>query len=258
MSKLPLRMAVCVAFGWLSASAAAAGDLHLQIQNGRVTLSAKDVSVRDILGEWARVGAARVVNADKVLGGPISLELADMPEKQALDVILRNVSGYLAAPRPVFAANQSVFDRILILATSSAPASAPPRPAAPASTQPQFPGVNGPVSGPTTLMDDEEDDIRQNAMPAQPPGVPGIFNFGNPQQVVPIPAGATPVPLPMQGVVTPVQVGPGAIPTTPSVTGYPAPVPATGSTPSTGTVAPGIIVPPPTSPSLQARPPTKP
>ena len=250
MLKLSLPVMVCVAFGWLSASVAAGGDLQLQIHNGRVTLKAKDVSVREILGEWARVGAARVVNADKVLGGPISLELADVPEKQALDIILRNVSGYLAAPRPVFAPNQSVYDRILILATSAAPASGPPRPTPAVGMPPQMPPA---FNGGNAAADDQDDDMVPGQV-AQPPGVPAIFNFGNPQQAVPIPAGATPVPV--QGPVTPIQVFPGAAPPPPNGMGYPGPPAVTGSTPQTGTVAPGVIVPSPQSPQ-QPRP-TKP
>ena len=43
--------------------------------NGRVTLVAKDVTVREILAEWARVGQTRIVNAEKLTGGPVTLEL---------------------------------------------------------------------------------------------------------------------------------------------------------------------------------------
>ena len=46
-------------------------------------------------------GSARpkVVNVERIPGGPLTLELSDMPEAQALDVLLRSVSGYMAAPR---------------------------------------------------------------------------------------------------------------------------------------------------------------
>ena len=44
---------------------ATSGELRLSIANGRVTLVAHDVSVRQILDEWARIGQTRIVNAEK-------------------------------------------------------------------------------------------------------------------------------------------------------------------------------------------------
>ena len=83
----------------LTASTAFA-DVQLTMQNGRVTLVAKDATVRQILAEWAKVGHAKIVNMERVPGGPISLELINVPEAQALDVLLRSLSGYITAPRP--------------------------------------------------------------------------------------------------------------------------------------------------------------
>ena len=97
---------------------AAPGDLKLTIGEGRVTLIADSVPVRTILQEWARLGQSQIVNGEKVMGGPVTLRLIDVPEAEALDVVLRSASGYLAAPRPMQMANASQFDRIVILATS--------------------------------------------------------------------------------------------------------------------------------------------
>ena len=52
----------------LSAWPAAAGELKLTMQNGRVTIVADNVPLRQILQEWARVGQTKVVNAEKVTG----------------------------------------------------------------------------------------------------------------------------------------------------------------------------------------------
>jgi hypothetical protein len=98
-----------------------AQQMKLQIQNGLVTLEAQNVSVRQILAEWARVGGAKIVNAEKVTGSPVTLHLTGVPERQAIDTVLRGVSGYMLAPRPATMAGVSSFDRILILPTSSAP-----------------------------------------------------------------------------------------------------------------------------------------
>ena len=77
---------------------------------------------RQILAEWARIGGTKIVGADKITGAPLTLKLVNMPERQALDIILRNVAGFMAAPRLASAApGASAYDRILILATSSAP-----------------------------------------------------------------------------------------------------------------------------------------
>jgi len=43
-------------------------------------------------------GQTRIVNVDRLSGPPVSIELTNVPEAQALDTLLRAVSGYLAAP----------------------------------------------------------------------------------------------------------------------------------------------------------------
>src|SRR5688500_3214849 len=106
------------------AGRADAQQMTLQIQNGLVTLNAQNVSVRQILAEWARIGGARIVNGEKVAGGPVTLQLSGIPERQALDTILRGVSGYMLASRQAGSTGASAFDRILILPTSSAPRTA--------------------------------------------------------------------------------------------------------------------------------------
>ena len=103
-----------------------AQQLTLQLKDGRVTLDATGVPVRQILAEWARVGGTKIVGADKITGSPATLHITNMPERQALDIILRNVAGFMAAPRLASAApGASTYDRIMILATTSAPAPAP-------------------------------------------------------------------------------------------------------------------------------------
>ena len=93
----------------------------LQFSGGRVTLHAQNVPVRTILAEWARVGGARIVNAERVAGAPLTLDLDGIPERQALEIILRGVSGYVVAARDPGAPGASMYDRIMILPTSVAP-----------------------------------------------------------------------------------------------------------------------------------------
>jgi hypothetical protein len=121
MPRVFLALAI-LALAW----PAHAQQMSLQIKDGRVSLEANAVPVRQILAEWARVGGTKIVGADKITGAPLTLHIVNMPERQALDIILRNVAGFMAAPRLASAApGVSAYDRILILATSSAPAPAP-------------------------------------------------------------------------------------------------------------------------------------
>lgn len=164
---VPVRKAILIGTVLCLAAApawAAPGDLKLTIGQGRVTLIADNVPVRTILQEWARLGQSKIVNGEKVLGGPVTLRLINVPEAEALDVVLRSASGYLAAPRPVQMANASQFDRIVILATSRPTASA----AVPTPMQPQpnpqmrFPSNPG-VNAPVIEEDEEEPEVEEPA-----------------------------------------------------------------------------------------------
>jgi hypothetical protein len=136
-------------------SAAAQVTLEFQ-QDGKLRLNAQNVSVSQILAEWARRGRTTIVNGERVPGPPVTLELQDVSEKQALDILLRGVSGYLVAARDAAVSGASSFDRIYILPTSSRPtntaAAAPP----PQAIQ---------------LQDDDDDDpLPVGARGATPPG----------------------------------------------------------------------------------------
>ncbi len=111
-------------------------SVELEFNAGRVTLNAQNASARVILSEWARLGGATIINAEDVVGPAMTLELVDMPERQALDIILRSTAGYLLAPRRAGATGISVFDRVVILATSVGPRNPPPAPVASTSPQP--------------------------------------------------------------------------------------------------------------------------
>ena len=72
--------------------------VSVQFSAGRVTGRAERAD-QTILEEWARLGGATIVNGERVAGAPVTLELTNVPERQALDVILRSVAGYMLAPR---------------------------------------------------------------------------------------------------------------------------------------------------------------
>jgi hypothetical protein len=146
----------------LSPAQAGAQQMKLELKDGRVTLDAHNVPVRQILAEWARLGGAKIVNGEKVAGAPVTLQLTGVPERQALDIVLRSVSGYMLASREIGTPGLSAFDRILILPTSVAPrggAPAPPAAAAPfgaRSGMRPMPGAQ-PVMPVETDVDPEEE-----------------------------------------------------------------------------------------------------
>jgi hypothetical protein len=174
--KMMLRVALATALVMTCAATGAwAGELRLTISDGHVTLIAKDVTVREILAEWARVGQARIVNAEKLTGGPVTLELTDVPEAGALDAILRTAAGYVLAPRTAGVPGASVYDRIMILASSRAPAAAVSSPSPFASRpMPQMP-----VNPMPAAQDEEPDFAVPGAAPAMQPNanLPGQPNF---------------------------------------------------------------------------------
>lgn len=226
-------LGVVVAALALAASPARA-DVHITITDGHVTVSATDATVRQILAEWARVGQTRIVNAERVGGIPMSIELTDVPEAQALDTILRSVSGYLAAPRAVPIANASAYDRIYLLPTSTG---SPARPAAPAS--PSQPGFASPAPVFPPPPDDQADDEPPRipgpqSAPNQPNGPrgPAFTTFPPPPQVQPR-QGQQPPQMPNAS-------APAAAPPAPTTFGAPA---TTGA--PVGVAVPGMVVPAP-------------
>jgi hypothetical protein len=155
--------AAIVAVALLPWRADAQHNLKLHIEDGRVTLEAQNVPVRQILAEWARVGGAKIVNGEKVVGAPLTLQLQAMPERQALDIILRGVSGYMLAARQE-GTGVSAFDRIMILPTSSAPRNAGPAPGANTfarPTRPAMPVQAEPVEEEVVVADGDEVDNDQ-------------------------------------------------------------------------------------------------
>jgi hypothetical protein len=124
-------LALTLVLGWAAPGSAA--GLKLTIRDGRVSIDAQDVTLRQILTEWARVGKTRIVNLERVASPPVTLKFDDVPEAEALDILLRALPGYWAAPRAVLMADASVYDRIGLMTTTTQVAAAPspaPRPSA--------------------------------------------------------------------------------------------------------------------------------
>jgi hypothetical protein len=213
----------------------ASADVRVTIQDGLVTVVATDATVRQIIAEWARVGQAQVVNGERIPGGPISIELTDVPEAQALDMLLRSAAGYLAAPRAVVASNLSRFDRIVVMPTSNAPRTTAVNPSSPMFQQPQ--------PQPQFIQTISSDDDPEEAPPA-PTGAHApspnprgpVFNAFPPPQVV-NPQTGTPA-TGMPATAAPQGQAPGSQPT---MQPYP-------TNPFGGVAIPGMTVPSPQQP----------
>lgn len=94
---------------------ARAGDVKVSFSNGLVTILATDASPREILAEWARIGQVRVTNLDRLAGVPVTLQLTNVSETQALETVLRGTAGYVAAPRREAVTTLSRYDRVLLM-----------------------------------------------------------------------------------------------------------------------------------------------
>ena len=212
MKNIFLRCVLLAAMAAAISTPALAGELKLTMQDGRVTLVADNVPIRQILQEWARIGQARIVNAERVSGPNLTLQLLNVPEREALDVILRSANGYIAAPRATAMAGAAVYDRITIFMSTTRPpaqvvSAAPPptfqRPPQPDDSDepinvqlpPQMvnPGANGqPMPGmPPNIPPQVQQQLQQMQMQQQQQGpqtspVPGPLTSPRP--------GALPMP----------------------------------------------------------------
>jgi hypothetical protein len=213
---MDLRRPAIVVLGLALAATPAAAEVQLSINGGRVSLSAKNATVGQILTEWARVGQTKIVNGERVPGGPVTLELTNVPEVEAIEILLRAAGGYLLAPRRVETANASRYDRILILPVSSVVVTAPRASAAPAPAPPR-PFPQPPIFQPPNLPGSQPDDSDQPADRSNAPNPaaqnvrPPVFNtFPQPAvQTIPAPQAPTssvtaPAGVAVPGMVVPV------------------------------------------------------
>jgi hypothetical protein len=249
-------LAAGIGLAILGSADRARAEVAITISDGKVSVDAKDATVRQILTEWARVGQTRIVNVERITGSPLTLSLVQVPEAEALDIVLRSVSGYLAAPRAVPLPNASRFDRIVVMPTST-----PPRNVQPAPTQ------AAQSFQPPVAMSPDDVDIDDPGMPPGPndgpprgpffPQYPAGAASANPnmpsrgpvfpQAGSPFPVGApTPNPaMPGQVVEPPGQFPPGQFPATqfPPIQQFPG-APVRGVMPS-GVSTPGMVIQPP-------------
>jgi hypothetical protein len=229
-------VAVIVLLAAALALPAYGGEVKLQVANGRITLQARDATVRDILAEWARLGSVKIVNGEKIMGGPVTLDLQSVPEAEALAILLRSVSGYMAAARPQPASEASIYDRIVIMAAPRTVTASTAYTQAP--QQPQFRGGMPPGTPNPSMLDDQDEPA------GPPPTYPGSYPGAPPGYVGPGGRGAMPgaqAP-PVTGAVP--QGSPGTVSPMPQMPGVQPGVVQPGLMIQPGTGAPGTVTQP--------------
>ncbi len=113
------RVLLAVALSLAAILPVSAQSVSLTLRDGRVTLITQNATPAAILAEWARVGQVKVVDAERVPSTPLTLRLENVPEREALDIVLRGAAGYIAAPRAQpLAGSASRFDRLIVMASS--------------------------------------------------------------------------------------------------------------------------------------------
>jgi hypothetical protein len=226
-----------VAAGLTSGSPAyAAGPVQVSMHDGRVSIDATEVPLTQILEEWTKAGGPRFVNAGNLNPAPTTIQLSDVPEKEALAILLRPTSGFLAVERTAAAPQLSRFDRVMIMPGTPLPTSAMPTRPTPLPL-PVAPAATAMPNGVAPVMGTDGQPVPDDQQPA--PFVPR-------PQPVNAPPQPAPMPMPLPQTAPPAGVAPAG------------PPPAGAPTPS-GAAAPGIIIPPPaTNAPGTAAPPAQP
>jgi hypothetical protein len=186
--------------------------VQLSIRDGHVWLKTDRATTADILAEWARVGHTQIVNAEAPPAIPVTVELRDVPELDALGVITRSTGGFMTVSRPDGGAddgaNVSRFSRVVILASARGSTDRePPTPPAPVYAPPA--GVPAAIFTPSgaervigpdgqPVPDDQED-----APPAPPRALPMSPGTSMPPGFSEPPDSRSPKGSALPGVITP-------------------------------------------------------
>ena len=130
--------------------------LQITFEGSDVSLVAQNVSVPEILREWARLSGCVIVNAERLSAARlvVPMRFEKQPQTVVLQALLRSAAGYIATPRTAKRAGATDFELIYILPTSNP-------------TQGGYSGMSSPVQAPITGVETEIPPIP--APPQQPP-----------------------------------------------------------------------------------------
>lgn len=173
---------------------------------GNVSLTALNVTVREILAEWTRLGGSRFLNVERLTGAPLQIpvQFDRQPEGEVLASLLAGTSGYIIGPKMVGMAGTSRFGTVVIQATSNATASTSFSPN-------NFSSASAP---PPVTRGNPDDEIAPVTPPMSPAGAPAATNANQPGPRPNAPS----VGVPAAPVIVPIGPAPPATPTPPPAT----------------------------------------
>jgi len=164
-------------------------------EGGRVTLVASGATLREILAEWTRKGGTPFVGAERLSGGPMTLQYDRRPETEVVGSLFRSAAGVIMAPRLEGSTGASQLEVVYVLATSSPTSTGgytPPTYNAPQQTIISSQGVPDVEIPPAAPGRTGEPPQPAPAAPSAPPRPAGVSGVAVP--VVAIPPPATPPP----------------------------------------------------------------
>jgi hypothetical protein len=228
----------------VTVSTQAPGPRQLEIafdQQGHVTLIANNVTLREILAEWARRGGTRIINLDRLAGGPIDypIRFENAAEMEVMQALLRGIAGKAYVPRVLGTPGASRLEIVHLTPVSNASGAYVPAPVAPPSAnlptrgapEDEIPPVQRPQPGQATPPPNQG---YQPNVPGgqqqQQPGMPQGYQQQSPLPGMPgsalpgsgLPGGSA---LPQIVPITPINPNTPATTTQPPATGRGAPPP---------------------------------
>ena len=128
---------------------ATAQRLTLRLDDGAVTLHAANVTVDEILARWSKTTGLKVISQNGHGSDvPVTLDLSGVTEREALRLVLRDLSGYIMGERRDPQTGAVRIDRLVILPDSAARASE----VAPPARRGRAPGPQ--IKAPVEVVDD--------------------------------------------------------------------------------------------------------
>jgi hypothetical protein len=96
--------------------------VQLTLSGGRISLSASDARVADVVTRWAQEGHAQLAGVEYLGARRITIRLSSTSEADALKAIVGSPNWYTTVARDTPAASESTFERITILPAAAAAA----------------------------------------------------------------------------------------------------------------------------------------
>ena len=151
--------------------AQSARKLDISFSEGKVSIVADNVTLAEVLAEWARKGGSTFVNAERLPATRIQwTEFKDQPEAVVLASLLREAPGYGAAMRPIGTGGASTVQTVFILAVRTQVATGSPSQTFVNQPQQQ----SSPVAAPRVIRGSPDDEIPpvRPMTPDMNPGAP--------------------------------------------------------------------------------------